>query len=98
MKAAGFIPETLRRTLAIHYAPRRARFMKRNPIWLMEKYAHRRGAPTGRNHGDRGRNLLFRKAIMAQDVEVRKLLGDLAIAEQGHEAKAIEIERKNPLK
>lgn len=36
-----------------------------------------------------------RAAAQAQDVEVRKLLGDLALIEQGHEAKAAAIEHKN---
>lgn len=70
-------------------------FMKRNPIWLMENMRIEEVRQQAEMMEMEASTFYSKAALMAQDVEVRKLLGDLAIAEQGHEAKAIEIERKN---
>lgn len=70
-------------------------FMKRNPIWLMENMRIEEVRQQAEIMEIEAATFYSKAAIMAQDVEVRKLLGDLAIAEQGHEAKALEIERKN---
>lgn len=70
-------------------------FMKRNPIWLMENMRIEEVRQQAELMEIEAATFYSKAAILAQDVEVRKLLGDLAIAEQGHEAKAIEIERKN---
>jgi rubrerythrin len=70
-------------------------FMKRNPIWLMENMRIEEVRQQAELMEVEASTFYSKAALLAQDVEVRKLLGDLAIAEQGHEAKAIEIERKN---
>lgn len=70
-------------------------FMKRNPLWLMENMRIEEVRQQAEIMEIEAATFYSKAAILAQDVEVRKLLGDLAIAEQGHEAKALEIERKN---
>ena len=70
-------------------------FMKRNPIWLMENMRIEEVRHQAEIMEVAASTFYSKAALLAQDVEVRKLLGDLAIAEQGHEAKALEIERKN---
>jgi rubrerythrin len=70
-------------------------FLKRRPIWLMDNLridAVRRQAELMELEAGQ---FYARAAAQAQDVEVRKLLGDLALIEQGHEAKAAAIEQKN---
>lgn len=70
-------------------------FMKRNPIWLMENMRIDEVRQQAELMEIEASTFYSKAASMAQDVEVRKLLGDLAIAERGHEARAVEIERKN---
>lgn len=70
-------------------------FMKRNPIWLMDSMRIEEVRQQAELMEIEASTFYSKAAERAQDVEVRKLLGDLAIAERGHEAKAIEIERKN---
>ena len=70
-------------------------FMKRNPLWLMENMRIEEVRQQAEMMEMEASTFYSRAALMSQDVEVRKLLGDLAIAEQAHEAKAMEIERKN---
>ncbi|MDD2325423.1 MAG: ferritin family protein [Alphaproteobacteria bacterium] len=63
-------------------------FMKRKPIWLMEQLridAVRRQASVMEAEAF---NFYTRAAERAQDVDVRKLLGDLALEESGHAALA----------
>lgn len=70
-------------------------FMTRRPIWLMDKLrvdAVRRQAEMMEIQAA---NFYVRAAAQTQDVDVRKLLGDLAIAEKAHEVKVIEIEHRN---
>lgn len=69
-------------------------FLKRRPIWLMEELridAVRRQASLMELEAA---NFYARAAEQAQDVEMRQLLGDLALEETGHAAKAEAIERK----
>ncbi|MBL8641557.1 MAG: rubrerythrin [Alphaproteobacteria bacterium] len=70
-------------------------FMKRNPIWLMENMRIDEVRQQAELMEIEASTFYSKAASMAQDVEVRKLLGDLAIAERGHEARAVEIERRN---
>lgn len=70
-------------------------FLKRSPIWLMETLridAVRRQASLMELEAA---NFYARAAERAKDVEVRKLLGDLALEESGHVAKADVIEKQN---
>lgn len=63
-------------------------FLKRRPIWLMEKLridAVRRQAAMMEIEAY---NFYKSAAARSQDVDVRKLLGDLALEESGHAAKA----------
>ncbi len=70
-------------------------FMKRNPIWLMENMRIDEVRQQAELMEIEASTFYSKAATVAQDVEVRKLLGDLAIAERGHEARAIAIEEKN---
>ncbi|MEK7801051.1 MAG: ferritin family protein, partial [Pseudomonadota bacterium] len=70
-------------------------FMKRNPIWLMDSLRIEEVRQQAELMEMEASTFYSKAAERSQDVEVRKLLGDLAIAERGHEAKAIAIERKN---
>jgi rubrerythrin len=70
-------------------------FLKRNSLWLMENLRIEQVRQQAEIMEIEASTFYSKAATMAQDVEVRKLLGDLAIAERGHEARAIEIERKN---
>lgn len=67
-------------------------FMKRRPIWLLDGLridAIRKQAALMEMETSQ---FYENAAAKAQDVDVRKLLGDLALIEKGHEAKAIESE------
>ena len=69
-------------------------FMKRRPIWLMEKLridAVRRQASMMEVEAA---NFYEHAAERARDVDVRKLLGDLALEEKGHVVKADALEKK----
>ncbi len=69
-------------------------FLKRQPIWLLDKLridVVRRQAATMEIEAA---TFYARAAETAQDVDVRKLLGDLALEEQGHVVKASAAERK----
>jgi rubrerythrin len=69
-------------------------FLKRQPLWLLDKLrldAVRRQAATMEIEAA---TFYARAAETAQDVDVRKLLGDLALEEQGHVVKASAAERK----
>lgn len=69
-------------------------FLKRRPIWLMDNLrvdAVRRQAEIMELEAH---EFYSRAAAQTQDVEVRRLLGDLALAEQSHEAKAATIEKQ----
>ncbi|MBA5775896.1 rubrerythrin [Stappia sp. F7233] len=66
-------------------------FLKRRPIWLMENLridAVRRQAEIMEFEAAQ---FYAKAAARARDVDVRKLLGDLAEIERGHEAKAGEL-------
>lgn len=70
-------------------------FLKRSPVWLMDKLridtVRRQAAIMEIEAGE----FYADAASRAQDVDVRKLLGDLALIEKGHEMKAAESEEKN---
>jgi len=69
-------------------------FLRRRPIWLMENLridAVRRQASVMELESA---NFYARAAERAHDVDVRKLLGDLAMEEDGHMALADRIEQK----
>ncbi|MDD3021243.1 MAG: ferritin family protein [Alphaproteobacteria bacterium] len=70
-------------------------FMRRNPLWLMENMRIDEVRQQAELMEIEASTYYSKAAQQAQDVEIRKLLGDLALAERDHEAKAIEIERKN---
>jgi len=70
-------------------------FMRRNPIWLMDNMRIEEVRQQAELMEIEASTFYAKAASLAQDVDVRKLLGDLALAERGHEARAIEIERKN---
>lgn len=70
-------------------------FLKRRPLWLVEKLrieAVRRQATMMEIEAA---NFYTRAAQMARDVDVRKLLGDLALEENGHAARADKVEQRN---
>ncbi|WP_435640892.1 iron exporter MbfA [Micavibrio aeruginosavorus] len=70
-------------------------FLKRRPVWLMDNLpvdAMRRQAEIMEIEAS---NFYAKAAAQAKDVEVRKLLGDLALIEKGHEARAADLEEKN---
>lgn len=70
-------------------------FMRRRPLWLMDKLrvdAVRRQAELMELEAS---NFYRQAAKNTEDLDVRQLLGDLALAEQGHEARAMEIENAN---
>ena len=70
-------------------------FLKRRPVWLMDNMpvdVVRRQAELMELEAA---NFYSKAAEQTQDVEVRKLLGDLALIEKGHEARAGELEAKN---
>ncbi|AEP08557.1 iron exporter MbfA [Micavibrio aeruginosavorus] len=70
-------------------------FLKRRPVWLMDNLpvdAMRRQAEIMEIEAS---NFYAKAAEQAKDVEVRKLLGDLALIEKGHEARAADLEEKN---
>lgn len=68
-------------------------FLKRNPVWLMENLRidtiRKQAALMELEAGE----FYARAATQSKDVEIRKLLGDLALIEKGHEAKAAAIEK-----
>ena len=69
-------------------------FLKRRPIWLLENLridAVRRQAAMMEIEAY---NFYSRAAERSQDVDVRKLLGDLALEESGHAAKAESAEQQ----
>lgn len=69
-------------------------FLKRRPIWLMKNLridSVRRQAELMELEAAQ---FYIKASEMARDVDVRKLLGDLALIEQHHEARAQDIESK----
>ncbi|MGE4350611.1 MAG: iron exporter MbfA [Bdellovibrionales bacterium] len=69
-------------------------FMKRSPIWLLETLR----IDTVRQQAEmmevEAYNFYSKAAERSHDVDVRKLLGDLALEESGHAARAEAAERK----
>src|SRR3954447_9507682 len=89
--------ETYEKRFGPHLPPIRREnvkgFLRRRPIWLTKNLsldAIRREAETMEAESQR----FYQRAVeRTTDVEVRKLLGDLAEAEAGHEALATRLER-----
>lgn len=69
-------------------------FLKRNPIWLMKDLRIEKVRRQAEIMELEAGQFYAKAAEQARDVEVRKLLGDLALIEQGHQAKAVDIESK----
>ena len=70
-------------------------FLKRSPIWLMDNLridTVRRQAAVMELEAAQ---FYEKAAAQARDVDVRKLLGDLALIEKHHEARALDLENKN---
>lgn len=70
-------------------------FLKRRPVWLMDNLPVdlvRRQAAVMELEAA---NFYAKAAAQTKDVEVRKLLGDLALIEKGHETRANQIEEQN---
>jgi rubrerythrin len=70
-------------------------FLKRRPLWLMEKLRIETVRRQAAIMEIEASQFYADAATRAQDVDVRKLLGDLALTEKGHEARAAQIEEKN---
>ncbi len=70
-------------------------FLKRRPTWLMEKLRVDTVRKQAAIMEIEAAEFYTNAATRAQDVDVRKLLGDLALIEKGHEVKAAESEEKN---
>jgi len=69
-------------------------FLKRSPIWLMKDLRIDKVRRQAEIMELEAGNFYAKAAEQARDVEVRKLLGDLALIEKGHQAKAVDIEAK----
>lgn len=69
-------------------------FLKRSPIWLMKDLRIEKVRRQAELMELEAGNFYAKAAENARDVEVRKLLGDLALIEKGHQAKAVDIEAK----
>ncbi len=56
-------------------------FLTRKPIWQTAARQRRSGAGLDAVHGNGDRRFYTRAAARSQDASIRKLLGDLAVAE-----------------
>jgi rubrerythrin len=63
-----------------------AGFYDRRPVWLVEKLGLQRMREEAERMERQAHDFYMRAAQSATDAETRKLLGDLAAAESGHEA------------
>ncbi len=70
-------------------------FLKRSPMWLMKDLRIEKVRRQAEIMELEAGNFYAKAAEQTRDVEVRKLLGDLALIEKGHQAKAVDIEAKN---
>ena len=77
------IPLLRREHVAGHYA--------RAPVWLTENLGLDRIRAEARQMEQTARDFYQRAAARTQDAATRKLLGDLAAAEAGHEQRAVEL-------
>lgn len=66
-------------------------FLKRRPIWLMEDLRLEAVRQQAEQMELEAASFYERAAAGARDVDTRKLLGDLALAEQGHEGLAARL-------
>lgn len=70
-------------------------FLKRSPIWLMDNLRIETVRRQAALMELEAAQFYEKAAAQALDVDVRKLLGDLALIEKHHEARAQDIENKN---
>ena len=70
-------------------------FLKRSPMWLMKDLRIDKVRRQAELMELEAGQFYAKAAEQTRDVEVRKLLGDLALIEKGHQAKAVDIEAKN---
>ena len=70
-------------------------FLKRSPIWLMDNLRIETVRRQAALMELEAAQFYEKAAAQARDVDVRKLLGDLALIEKHHEARAQDIENKN---
>jgi erythrin-vacuolar iron transport family protein len=70
-------------------------FLRRSPMWLMKDLRIEKVRRQAELMELEAGQFYAKAAEHARDVEVRKLLGDLALIEKGHQARAIDIEEKN---
>lgn len=70
-------------------------FLKRSPIWLMDNLRIEQVRRQAELMEIEAAEFYARAANQVRDVEARKLLGDLALIEKEHEAKAGEIAEEN---
>lgn len=68
-------------------------FLKRRPIWLMEGLRIDAARRQAEMMEFEAAQFYAKAAERARDIDVRKLLGDLAEIERGHETRASELER-----
>jgi erythrin-vacuolar iron transport family protein len=69
-------------------------FLKRRPLWLMDNLRIDAVRKQAELMEFEAAQFYTKAAEMARDVDVRKLLGDLALIEKHHEARAQDIENK----
>jgi erythrin-vacuolar iron transport family protein len=72
-----------------------AGFYNRNPIWLTENLGLERIREEARAMEHQAAEFYLRAAAQTSDAATRKLLGDLAAAEQGHEQHAVDLEHEH---
>lgn len=72
-----------------------AGFITRKPIWLVENLGLERMRAEARDMEQTAARFYEAAAARAEDAETRKLLGDLAAAEAGHDATAKALEEKH---
>jgi erythrin-vacuolar iron transport family protein len=70
-----------------------ADFFARRPVWLIENLGLDRIRQEVADMERQAQHFYAAAAARATDAETRKLLGDLALAEAGHEAAAVKLER-----
>lgn len=72
-----------------------AGYYARRPVWLIENLGLERIREEASGMEREARNFYLRAAQATSDADTRKLLGDLAAAEAGHQTRAEELEREH---
>jgi len=94
--AAGALRAALRQAFAAHPPRGCTRILRRRPVWLTKNLSLdtvRKEVETMEFEAER---FYVKAAEQAQDVGVRRLLGDLAEAEKGHEKTRDQADRRYP--